>query len=330
MWQRTAWIVVLGLPMSWQSMARSEETQDRPLIAQLRWVRFEVAGGRIRAQQVRVGQHRHQISKEHDDGTTESLAVAIDAGRVSLRYTRETPTEHLSILAGRSDRVEIGWRHQTAGGEKVEVEFIQWPRGAIQLSVRHVGQPAVTCSANGIWRLLLTEPALCRAHLVPVLELLCADCPFERQMEQLTKELIAVAAKIPSIDPQRVRQLVKQLGARQYARRQHAYRQLAALGPGVLNYICLADQTWLDREQRLRIARLQERLSCHTVDSPARVAQRLATDASVWGALMAQLDGPQRAVAATWAEGLSAAASGRHESSAGLEMAHVPDAAVRR
>jgi len=196
MWRRTAWIIVIGLPMSWLSNLRAEDHgAPERLITHLRWVRFEVIGGRIRATRIRVGQHRHQMTKEYPDGGTEALAVALDNGALSLRYTWQRRTEYLSVLAGRKDRLEFCWRRETTGGQLVETTFVQPPRGDMTLAIRRTGQTKATYCVPGVWHLAALHPDVCMEHVVPIMELLCADSPIRLEVEQLRDRLFETARK---------------------------------------------------------------------------------------------------------------------------------------
>lgn len=306
MWQRTAWIIAIGLPMSWLSDSFAEDrAEPDQLISNYRWVRFEIVGGRIQATHLRVGQHRHQVSKEHPAGELESLAVAFDGGVLSLRYTRQSDDEYLCIVAGREDRFEFCWRRETAEGKCCETRFVQPPHSPLVLFIDQPNEPRQEYRVPGIWHLAILHPDICQLHVIPILDRLCLDHPVRLEVDEVRDELFQNALLSPSVGRREVQRLVNQLGASSFQTRRRAASQLRAMGPCVIIFLDELSASRLDREQRHRLDDLRKCLVPRTADTPARVAQWLSTDKDVWIALSGVPDPHERELAARCATRLA-------------------------
>ena len=271
MWQRTAWIIAIGLQMSWLSDSFAEDrAEPDQLISDYRWVRFEIVGGRIQATHLRVGQHRHQVSKEHPAGELESLAVAFDGGVLSLRYTRQSDDEYLCIVAGREDRFEFCWRRETTEGKCCETRFVQPPHSPLVLSIDQPNEPLQEYRVPGIWHLAILHPDICQLHVVPILDRLCLDHPLRLEVDEVRDELFQTALLSPSVCRREVQRLVNQLGASSFQTRRRAASQLQAMGPCVISFLDELSASRLDREQRHRLDDLKKCLVPRTADTPAR------------------------------------------------------------
>ena len=108
MWQRTAIVVALGLVGAPGAELPGEEIRySELLISDLNWVTFDVAMGRVQATGNRTKHDQQRAHRELPDGATESCAVTLDRGLVSLHYVYHSATRQLVIRVIRRDRVEI-------------------------------------------------------------------------------------------------------------------------------------------------------------------------------------------------------------------------------
>jgi len=263
---------------------------------------------------------------KYPDGGTEALAVALDHGALSLRYTWQRRTEYLSVLAGRNDRLEFCWRRETTGGPLVETTFVQPSRGDMTLTIHRTGQTKVTYCVPGVWHLAALHPNVCMEHVVPIMELLCADSPIRLEVKQLRGRLFQTARKPLPVQRWEVEQLVRQLAARRFQERHHADQRLRTLGPSVISFLDELDPSALDREQRHRIAMVKADIWRYTADTPDRVAQWLSTDKQVWIALTHVPNSVRRELAMSRLANLSVAPVAARA----LDKTHARQAAVAR
>jgi len=159
-------------------------------------------------------------------------------------------------------------------------------------------------------------------HVVPIMELLCADSPIRLEVEQLRDRLFETARKPLPVQRREVEQLVRQLAARRFQERHHADQRLRALGPSVISFLDELDPSQLDREQRHRIAMVKADIWRYTVDTPDRVTQWLSTDKQVWIALTHVPNSVQSELAMSRLANLSVVPAVARD----LDKTHVPNA----
>jgi hypothetical protein len=145
---------------------------------------------------------------------------------------------------------------------------------------------------------MLTEPAVARDCVTPLLETLRPDWELCAQAAEIEQRLYRLAAKTSPPRVERWHTLIAQLAEPRFVRREAADRDLRSEGPALAPFLKQLDRRWLDAEQRSRLKRIEESLESRGEDTPARVAAQLVYDQTTWLALLTREDGAQRTAAA--------------------------------
>lgn len=305
------WIAVVALAVSLigRSSAGHDQQPERSLVVRKSWVRFDLILGRLTATQIRGGQKTCSQKSGPDDSRHELLSVTGGGPTPSIRYERVDKEQWLTVEILKRNEVFIR-RQPQPGSQTTRLEFVQPRQGPVKVVVGDPDQPLVEVSAASLWHLLLAEPELCTAELLPTLELLRPHWNLIAQATRIESELFLAANRSSGQSLTEVRDLVTALGSPEFAQRQLADRQLRAMGVVVLTQFKQLDRSTLSREQRQRIDRIESDLIVLRADTPERIVAWLLNDQSVWLSMLSRGDATKRQVAAAR---LSAAYPAAHQ-----------------
>ncbi len=288
-------VAALLVPATSAAGAPAEDTLlTRSMRSQSGRVKVSVVDGRVRLHWTRLVQIR---SSRNGDSVRETFQLRRDANRrLSLTYQRIAEDESLNLsITGEDVSIIRATRGQSS---VVPVEYRQHPRGEITFSFG-AGERKQTFSADDLWKLMLVRQRECKAHLVPLLEMMRPDWELVEMAAAIERELLDGADSKVNARRDRWAALVEQLADRRFAKREAADRALRAEGQAVIGYLRRLDFQRLDAEQRFRIRRIIEAVDEDVEDDSAEdVAARLAGDPAVWLALLGRTDVETRKTAA--------------------------------
>jgi hypothetical protein len=257
------------------------------LAGQLRIFQLRVMSGRISASGP-VSQ-RNLTSNINGEQLRERLAIDLGAGRPDITYERTAPDERLVIDIDDGNKVSAQLMPRSTS-DRAMVNFLQPVDGPLVLTVA-TDVESKRYQAATLWQLLLSEPEVCREHLVPLLEVVRPAWHLGQQAQEIESLLCHGKLGLPAIRYSSWQQLVGELASHRYVERERAERQLLALGPIILPFLRSQERQELDPEQAFRNRRLVRELSADaSEDAPERVAAWLTEDASVWFALLQRDD----------------------------------------
>lgn len=297
MWRATLTVFTIALTLvSTRILPAQEAPAPGHLASQLNWARFEVVAGRLTVLQARQSRSKSQSAGDPMvGGVRESFAVNVNTGVPTVHYEFADEQQQLTVDFADGNHVSV---HREVFGPSalVPVHFSQGPKGKLSLVIGE-NNSRQEFSADSFWHLMLTEPDVCRLHLVPILESLSPSWRLCDQALRVEDELVRLAETGVSVDRQRCEELVRQLASPSFQQRQAADRELHKMGQVVLSYLRQADPLRLDAEQRLRIRKIEQALTVRTADTPQRVAAWLLDDKAVWFAMLSNEDATKRLMA---------------------------------
>lgn len=287
--RRGAFAVVLASLLSLPIVATAQQAL-RPapgVLAQLERVHFRVQAGRIRCSSDTLGGRLSFGARSL--GRQENLTVDLSTESPSLEYTLSNRKVAISINITDGERIAASSRpHNSTKG--VPMTFEQQPASALALVVGE-DEAQATYRADSLWRLLLAEPDVAAAHLVPALQCLRPGWALIDQANEIERMLLASEPNGSLPNREELAALVAQLGDDDFRRRREADRRLREFGNSALSYLQGLDRSQLDAEQQFRIRKLIERLGgAEGEDTPPLVARRLSSDPQTWLALMRRDD----------------------------------------
>jgi hypothetical protein len=277
------------------------QTSDLPnLTSRLVVVRFSMAGGRIEATADQPGFEREQTSTI-EPGRHETLSVSTNnEEEASVKYDLATDTEQLSVNVSDGCDVSIS-RHPAKKPHAAQVDFQQPRTGPIVLTVEQDGVKR-EIRGDTVWYLLLSEPELCREHLLPLLAMLRSDWRLVETAQAIESQMLRIAGAYREANLRRWSRLVGNLASDQFMVREAADRQLRAEGTVVLPFLQSLDRHQLDFEQASRIDGIVDMQAESTEDTPEQEASQLMDNRSLWAVL---LNRPQESTRRTAARQLA-------------------------
>ena len=295
-WVALALLCLGSFPVTARAQRPRPSGDQRSLLAKLQWVHFSIVGGRIQGVPSSFGS---TVSTHHLDpitGRTERIAVNVTTGAPAVHYESTSKREQVIVDVTGIDQLRI---RRVPIDQPLEptVEFTQESAGALLLALGE-GDNREEFRAPGIWQLMLAQPELCAKHLTPLLELLRPEWRLSATAAAVEETLVRSAQTHKLPDVSRWAELVSQMGADQFAKRQQAEKQLRRAGQTVLPYLHSLDTAGLSAEQRYRVRRLRDELLTAEDDNPERIATWLLTDSSVWLSLLEREDASRRRAAA--------------------------------
>jgi hypothetical protein len=264
------------------------------LLQQVKWLRLEIAGGRIVAKSDRCSQSRYSAEASTSGESRQTLNMESQASALVIRYEQVDAASRLILDANEQGQLVIS--RSGASPSDSDVCFQQPKSGKVKLTVG--GLRPNTVAADDLWQLLVAERELCSRHLLPLLATFRPNWRLDEQLDQLEAALIARAGTDVPAERRQWQKWIDDLAAADFARRQAADRNLRQLGQPVLAYLRGLDASQLDGEQRRRIRAILADLPDGSPDGPERAAEWLAADKRVWLALLARGELEQRIAAA--------------------------------
>jgi hypothetical protein len=247
--------------------------------ARLRWFQYKLVAGRILVTSTYPeGMNISFGPSTTDTNRREQLQLLILADRASISYELTGEDEELTIQLTEAGEFSI---HHTRSDPPLTVSFVQAPERPLSLVVRRdgVSQEVV---GDSFWHLYLAAPGLVGQELVPYLETLRPAWQLVATGERLERNLMQRARQPNAQGVDQWRELIARLASANFAEREAAQHQLAAIGQAVLPFLQDLDPTDLDAEQAARVRKLIENLRVNYEDSADRVANWLIGDVSVW------------------------------------------------
>lgn len=265
------------------------------LLQQVKWLRLEVAGGRIVPRSDRCTQSRLSTESSASGESRQTLNLEAQANSLIVRYEAVDADSRLLLEFTERGQLSIT-RTSLAKQAQPEVCYLQPPCGKVALSIG--GTKPRTVVADDLWQLLVAERELCAAHLLPVLAAVRPNWRLDEQVNQLEAALIERAGADVLAERRQWQRWIDDLAGSDFSVRQNADRALRDAGQPVLAFLRALDPSELDGEQRRRIRTILHDLPDGSPDSPQRTAAWLAGDKRVWLALMARGELDQRVSAA--------------------------------
>ncbi len=279
----SAGIIALVFGLTVGSVCGSDDPRPPDLlISELNWVRFDVVFGRVLATCTRTKQDRHRIRRDYPSGAAESVAVSMDRGLISLRYSLQSDDHQLTVDVIRRDQLDIQWSHRSRDGHLWRVVYRQRREGDVEFIVASDDGQRQSCRAKSLWHLLYGYHELCREHLVPVLEGLRPNWMIDDDLVRITVNLMDGPDAGQHLSRNEVQSHVEQLSAQEFQVRQRADRLLRAMGPEAFCYLEEIDLSKLDTEQGLHVKSILAGARRRGMDTPRRVAAWLSNDVHVW------------------------------------------------
>jgi len=257
------------------------------------------------------GQRRCARNSGDSEQILETLAINTDAEVPSIRY--ELVDERQTLRIEVVDRTKIQIHREPRDGSSLAlVHFAQAKSGALTLSIQAGAHP-MEFEASSLWHLLLAEPAVCRQHLIPILQPLNPNWRLQESVERIEAALCRVAPEM-TIPRRQISRLVATLDSSDFASRQAADGELRSMGVAVLPYLASLDRSQCTREQRRRMQRIRHDLSGQSPDSPERVASWLVNDEQLWRQWTADPNAGRRLAATQGLAGIRRATKTANES----------------
>lgn len=275
------------------------------LLERTRWVQFDLVLGRLTATYVNGGKGR-RVRPPTDRAPHEALAISAHSksGIRTIRYELQKPDWHVLLEVVNRDNVQLTSTRRNPDGAERMLRVVQRPDQPIEIVWRHEKNER-RLRLPSFWHLLLIEPELAEAELLPVFKLIRSDWNIANNTGSVRTKLADTAATAVPIGPATISELVAQLDAPSHLDRRAAFRELRGFGVEVLPLLRQFRTESLSPEQQLRLVKIRDSLDAGSPDSPQRVALWMLNDVTVWVAL---LESPQldvRRVAYTRLEQLS-------------------------
>jgi hypothetical protein len=227
----------------------------------------------------------------------ESLSVREENGQYVLTYERPTNDGQLNFEVAASGGRVLLRRTPRAGAAAPAVEFKQVTNERITLTIGS-GAGQQVFRSRSIWQLLITQPKECQQHLLPLVEMLRPNWNLAETAARVEEQLQQDANADGAANRARWATLVAQLGDESFAKREAADRALRTGNAGAIAYLRQIDGSHLDTEQQFRVSRILDAMPMQNGDdSVEQVAATLATDPTVWLALLTRPDPSTRRTA---------------------------------
>lgn len=265
------------------------------LARQMQYLRAQMVGGRISVTSNDPTRSTNVTTRGIDQ--QERLQLNFGNGLVSLNYEMVTPAFQLTITVTDSDEVIVR-RLPKSPASDTGLEFVQPADG--QLSLRITRQDKQEhLRAPSYWHLALAWPQVCETELAPILEMLRPGWGLSKTATDLEAALKRDARRFHPLDRNRLQQLLRELGSREFARREAAERELHAAGETILPFLRAIDRKRLDAEQAFRVRSVIHGMHSELEeDAPSSLAPWLTGDPFIWLALLDRDQEPVRRIAA--------------------------------
>ena len=253
------------------------------LAGQLRMFQLRMVSGRISA----TGPVSSQNLTSNYMGSQrrERLSIDLAGGLPNVIYECASSDQRISYEIERGSEVTVRLLPRSPS-DRETVVFKQPAQGDLTLAVGS-DRATVTYHAPTLWHLLVIEPAVCREHLIPMLEIMRPNWQLDQQEKAIELSLCRATSGRDLADPSSWRESLAALASPRFVERERAEGHLRSAGPVVLQFLRDQDRAGLDAEQSFRIRRIIRSLAdSGGEDSPDRVAPWLRGDPRVWYALL--------------------------------------------
>lgn len=282
-------IAAVFIPLSAPAHALTEDLPETPILTnafQTGWLQFGINGGRLTldgSRGVNVATSSGGIKPR------ERLSVRMTGGDPMVEYELTAADQEMTIEMSSHNRFHLH-RKPKDDSKVMPVEIEQPAQGAIVFRIGAKDHQQVY-HFPGVWHLVVVEPELAKAHVLPLLRLLQHDWDLSKTAGEIESALVAAATDHVVPDSRRWAQWVAQLGDPQFSKREVADRQLREAGRVVLSFLEQLDRNRLDAEQQFRVRRILAVVAeSEGNDTPEQVAAWLAGDTAVWLAMLSRND----------------------------------------
>lgn len=274
--------------------------QANPLLAtglasRLRWVSFDIVGGRIVASSVHVGTNMNS-STNGNDGRRERLTIDLTNPAPNVRYELAEKSQELNLEVTDGEQILIRHLRKAEKGDTQSVEYVQTPQEDLSLTIENASGKRVATGPT-LWHLVLQEPDASKQLLAPTLEMLKPGWKLATVAEAIEEALCQSARLRPRTDRDRWSNWVGNLSSQRYADRQSAERHLLGVGRELLPFLRGLDRSTLDAEQWRRVRNIISALDNQQGDSVEQTVSLLAGDPRAWVSLLDRDDEAKRRLA---------------------------------
>jgi len=330
-------LILAVLAATRQAVAQPVAAGEETLLSRLNWARLGIVRGHVVPVGGCHGPKTRTTNENPSRGLKESLTLHIDRGQLSIRFSRQAPTEQLEVELGPGRRALITCVQAAGGGDAQGQQTIRYEQRAgaapgVFLSVR-IGEESRQAHGACLWRLYFADPALCRRYLAPLLNRLESDLCIDQRAEEIALNLARQAGSAKALDAERLRDLVRALSSARFADRRAAERRLSQLSVRQRSHVERLATAECCPEQEYRLGRLLSPSQPTEVETPETTALRLLDDANVWRSLQSHEDRSVRLAAATQLERLTgggAKAEGKRPAAGDIRLAQPPGREGRR
>jgi hypothetical protein len=287
---RSAWTVLLALCVG---CLASEFAVAQPvaidgavgstLVARLRWVQFDIVGGRLVATPLHIGSNINTSTSINH--RRENLSIDLSNPAPNIRYELTATDEELRIEVRDGDQFLLQ-RVRKIDDAPVKVELSQAAANEpIKLTIERGNQSHLYERAT-VWQLLLEDRQVTAELLSPLFELMRPGWKLAGLMDTVERALCEEARYRRGNNEDLWAKAVAGLASSHYPVRTAAERELLAVGREVLPYLRSLDRQSLDAEQRRRIRFVIDSLDTSEGDSLEQIVSLLSSDRATWLTLM--------------------------------------------
>ena len=250
-------IAAVLISLAAPARAVSGDFPETPILTnafQIGWLQFGINGGRVTLD----GSRGVNVATTSGGAKPrERLCVRMTGGDPMVEYELAVPDQELTIEMSSHNRFHLH-RRPSGGSGVVPVEIEQPAQGAIVFRIGAKDHQQVH-HFPGVWHLVVIEPELARAQVLPLLRLLQHGWDLNKTAGEIEAALVVAATDQAIPDKHRWAQWVEQLGDPRFSKREAADRQLREAGRVVVTFLQQLDPNRLDAEQqfRIRVVRLE-------------------------------------------------------------------------
>lgn len=293
--------VVIGLSIATGRLLSQEtpvdEGSDSPpsppqsILRDSHAAQFHLVLGRIELDSIRY--RKGTISRTRGDKDShaafhETLSIDATRGVPRLHYTRQTPTQRLTLDINERNRLSI---ESEMGRERVTlIQEIGRP-----ISIHHYNENEVSVDEVDTWiHFYMSHCATYRRHLQPLVDDMIHAMPISELAERAHARSIESLSSTSSTNDVTLQHYIAMLGSTQRSQRVAAQRELHLCGISLLPRLKQIDFQQLDAEQRHRLEQVIRQLTPRGDDCESRVAALIRDDQTYWTAASNRLTGAQR------------------------------------
>jgi hypothetical protein len=283
-------LFVFGWCLVWSATSaiaqQSPKNQIIPgdLANRLRWIQFDIVGGRILASSEQIGTSANN-SVSGSGERKERLSIDLNNSAPNLRYELSDPLREINIEVTGGERLLIK-DVRDFEGRKSTVELTQVPDQDLTLTIEDELGKRTAGRGPTLWHVLLAEPEITKDSLAPTLELLRPGWKLAAVAHAVEEALFQNARAQRKIDRKRWNEWISSTSSPRFAERERAERNLISAGREILPYLRSLDRSRLDSEQWCRVRNVISSLDDLQGDSVEQTVSLLANDPRAWLTLL--------------------------------------------